>query len=149
MESQMTDAELIDGFESTTLPAGQFTHEAHVRVAWWYLTHLPMLEAVTAFSAGLRRFASANGAAGKYHETVTVAWMLLIASRLVGREHSVWTEFARRNPDLFVQRPSPLAPYYSAETLASQHARNGFLLPSEHDTYTRSRGAHRTAHPDG
>jgi hypothetical protein len=139
MESQMTDAELIDGFESTTLPAGQFTHEAHVRVAWWYLTHLPMLEAVAAFSAGLRRFASANGAAGKYHETVTLAWMLLIASRLVGGEHSVWTEFARRNPDLFVPRPSPLAAYYSAETLASERARSGFVLPDRFATPARDR----------
>ena len=133
----MTDDELIQGFESTTLPAEQFTHEAHVRVAWWYLTHLPMLAAVAAFAEGLQRFAAAKGAAGKYHETMTVAWMLLVADRIVAPADSVWTEFAEHNPDLFVKSPSPLARYYSEACLASDRARQTFVLPGASRSHPR------------
>ena len=125
----MSDEELIRCFESTTLSAEQFTHEAHVRLAWWYLTHLPLLEAVAAFSAGLRRFAASKGAAGKYHETVTVAWLLVVADRIVSRRDSAWAEFAEHNPDLFVTSPSPLALYYSEACLASDRARQTFVIP--------------------
>ena len=124
----MTDEELIAGFESTELSGDAFTHEAHVRVAWWYLTHASLPEALLRFATALQRFAAAKGAVGKYHETVTVAWMLIVADRLSAQPASVWTEFAAANPDLF-GKPSVLRNYYREETLASDRARRGFVLP--------------------
>lgn len=50
----MTDTELIAAFESAALPAGQFTHEAHVRVAWTYLCRAPLPDALAAFAAALK-----------------------------------------------------------------------------------------------
>jgi hypothetical protein len=128
-EATVTEPELIAAFESTALPAEQFTHEAHVRVAWAYLRRAPLPTALAAFASALRRYAAAQGAAGKYHETITVAWMLLIAARIADTPHSVWTEFAAANPDLLQRQPSPLARYYSAGLLASDEARHGFVLP--------------------
>lgn len=65
----------------------------------------------------------------KYHETITAAWMLLIADRMGDAPHSVWTEFARANADLLQREPSPLARYYSRDTLSSERARRGFVMP--------------------
>ena len=124
----MTDAQLVDAFESTELPADQFTHAAHVRVAWWYLTQAPLPDALLRFVTALRRFAAAKGAHGKYHETVTVAYMLILAGRLADAEGLSWTEFAAANPDLFGS-PSVLAKYYSDETLKSERARRSFVMP--------------------
>jgi hypothetical protein len=125
----MTDAQLVAAFESTDLPAEQFTHTNHVRVAWWYLRQSSLPEALLRFSTALRRFAEAKGASGKYHETITVAYMLIIAERLAGERNGSWKQFAAENPDLLVRSPSPLAVFYSSETLTSERARRTFVMP--------------------
>jgi hypothetical protein len=125
----MTDDELIAAFESTELPADQFSHGAHVRVAWWYLRTSPLPEALTRFSQALKRFAASKGAPGKYHETITVAYMLLIAERLDRAGQLTWPEFAAANPDLLTRHPSVLATYYSEAILASDRARQVFVMP--------------------
>ena len=125
----MTDEQLLEAFESTELPAEQFTHVTHVRVAWCYLQQAPVSEALFRFAVALRRFATAKGATGKYHETITVAYMLLIAARLNDDGNSSWDEFAAANADLLSRNPSVLSLYYSAELLASERARRGFVMP--------------------
>ena len=124
----MTDEELVVAFESVELPAGAFDHTAHVRVGWWYLTHFPFGDALARFSVALRRFAEANGASGKYHETITVAYMALIAERIETAPGLAWPAFIERHPELLAQ-PSILASYYARETLASDRARRIFVLP--------------------
>ena len=125
----MTDDELVAGFESTQLPAEQFGHAEHVRVAWWYLRHFPLGEALTRFCAALRRFATAKGKPDRYHETITVAYMLLIAERLDDCRGATWTEFQAANPELLAREPSILARYYPPEVLASDRARRVFVMP--------------------
>jgi hypothetical protein len=125
----MTDAELVAAFESTELPAEQFSHEVHVRVAWWCLRQAPLPEALARFSAALKRFAAAKGAAGKYLETMTVAYMLVISERLDGAAGLSWEQFAAQNPDLLARRPSVLAVYYSDGLLASAEAKRSFRMP--------------------
>ena len=124
----MTDDELVAAFESTALPGDQFPHVAHVRVAWWYLHHGSLPEALARFSLSLRRFAEAKGATGKYHETMTVAYMLILAERVAAASDLAWPEFAAQHPDLF-DRPSILERYYRPDTLASDRARQSFVMP--------------------
>jgi hypothetical protein len=125
----MTHDQLIAAFESTELAAPQFSHAEHVRAGWWYLTHYPVLEALVRFSAALRRFATAKGVPEKYHETVTVGYMLIIAERIDSARSLSWADFAARNPDLLTPSPSLLSRYYTEETLASEHARRAFVMP--------------------
>jgi hypothetical protein len=128
----MTDEQLVAAFESTDLPGDQFTHVNHVRVAWCYLRQAPLPQALLRFSTALRRFAEAKGASGKYHETITVAYMLIIAERLADYPNWSWDQFAAANPDLLVRTPSPLSTFYSDETLASERARRTFVMPDRH-----------------
>lgn len=120
-----SDASLVAEFEATTL--ADFPHAAHVRVAWWYLQQAPLHEAMGRFITGIRRYAASKGAAHKYHETITVAWLLLIAERVGDAGDLTWAEFASRYPELF--DTSLLTRYYRPETLASERARKGFVLP--------------------
>jgi hypothetical protein len=125
----MTDDELVQAFEAATLPANQFPHAAHVRVAWWYLTHYPLGEALTRFTAALKHFAVHHGATGLYHETITVAYVLLIAERLAESPGLRWEHFAETHQDLLARSPSVLARYYSDQTLRSDRARRAFVMP--------------------
>jgi hypothetical protein len=130
----VTDDELVQAFEAGTLD--EFPHESHVRVAWWYLRHDPILIALPRFRGALQRFAAGKGKPDRYHETITVAFMLLIAERLADARHLGWTDFAARNPDLLRRQPSVLAQFYSDDVLASDLARRSFVLPDRTDRWT-------------
>lgn len=128
----MTDEELIEGFENCTLSGVNFHHQDHVRMVWLYLHRNSVLETLGKFSAGLKRFATANGKPNLYHETITWAYVFLINERLRrdGSEQS-WPEFRDRNPDLLDWKDNILKSYYQEETLSSERARRMFILPDK------------------
>lgn len=113
----------------TTLPADQFHHRQHVRVAWLFVRQHGMPEALAEFSAAIKRFADAKGATGLYHETITWAFLLLIAERQARNPAETWQAFEATNPDLLSWKPSILNRYYSKELLASDLAKRTFLMP--------------------
>lgn len=125
----MTDDELIRAFEDATLPAERFTHAEHVRAAWIYLRRHSLPEALVRFVTALRAFAHAKGVPDLYHETVTVAFMLVIAERLATAPDLDWPAFASRNADLLQWKPSVLNRYYSESVLWSERAKRGFVMP--------------------
>jgi hypothetical protein len=88
-----------------------------------------MPEALAEFSDAIKRFADAKGATGLYHETITWAFLLLIADRDARSPAETWQAFAAANPDLLAWKPSVLNRYYSKELLASDLARRTFLMP--------------------
>ena len=126
------DADLVAAFEAGRVAAGcdGFHHADHVRVAWTYLGRLPLLDAANAFVTNLKRFAAAQGKPERYHETITLAYLLLIHDRIVTRGRgATWDDFAAANPDLLVW-PSPvLSRYYSQDLLESDLARRHFRWP--------------------
>jgi hypothetical protein len=120
---------LIAQFEQGCVPQS-FHHADHVRMAFAYVSEFPLLEAIERFSAALKRFALAQGKPNLYHETITWAYLLLIAERtaLTDRGQS-WEEFAERNPDLLVWKDGIIERYYTRATLDSDVARRRFVLP--------------------
>ena len=127
MPHERTDDELIAAFESATLAASDFHHADHVRVGWIYVRRHPLLFALPLFVAALKNFATAKGAHGLYHETITCAYLLLIHERM--QQHQSFDEFRAANADLFTWKPSILDRYYRPETLASDEARRTFVHP--------------------
>jgi hypothetical protein len=125
----LTDEELFAGFEDTSLPSEAFHHEQHVRVAWLFVRRHGMPEALGRFSQALARFAAAKGKPGLYHETITWAYLLLIAERSARVPADSWESFAAANRDLLTWKPSVLDRYYTPETLWSGLARRTFLMP--------------------
>lgn len=77
---------LVAQWRAGTLPGPAFTHEAHILVGAWHLTHMPYADALTAMREGIPRFNVAAGGANTedagYHETLTVFWVKLIAHYL-------------------------------------------------------------------
>jgi len=121
---------LLARFEDATLPGRSFHHADHVRVVWEYLERFPPAEAQARFTAALRRYATANGAPEKYHETITLLYFFLIVERRerLGNGHP-WEAFAAAAPDLLAWKNGLLERYYRPETLASELARRVFVLP--------------------
>lgn len=125
----ITPSEIAAALERGTIADEEFGHREHVMAAWWFLEELPVPAALRRMSGALRRFAARHGHPEKYHETVTWAYLFVIAERRGRNPGASWEEFAARNPDLFEHRPGLLEAYYSPERLGSDLAREQFLLP--------------------
>ena len=129
MSDSAAGAGLLARFLDTTLPADQFHHEQHAHLAWLFVRDHGMPAALGEFTNAIKRFAAAKGAHGLYHETITWAFLLLIAERQARTTAATWEQFAAAHPDLLVWNPSILNRYYSKELLASDLARRVFVFP--------------------
>ena len=128
----MKDNELIERFENCTLQGADFHHRDHVRIVWLYLQSNSVLETLGRFSAGLQRFAAANGKPNLYHETITWAYVFLIHGRMKGKgSKQSWPNFVAVNPDLFNWKDNILKSYYHERTLSSETARRTFVFPDK------------------
>jgi hypothetical protein len=127
----MTHQELIDRFETDSVPGNSFHHADHVRLAFAYLSEYSPLQALDKFSTALKHFAAARGKPGLYNETITHAYFFLIRERMARMAVTDWEEFAARNPDLLEWKDGILGRYYRQETLKSEVARSIFLFPDK------------------
>ncbi len=123
LEQELT----IERFESGQVDPGRFDHEAHVYVAWLYVTTFDPAAAILRFDNALRRLTAELGVPEKYHATITWLFLLLVAEK--SREDERWERFKARNEDLFGDSKTILRRYYSESLLSSQRAKSRFLLP--------------------
>lgn len=126
MSSQ--DAAFLDAFERAAIPGAEFRHRQHIRVAWLYVRRDGARTALRRTAEGIRRFAAAQGAATRYHETITRLWVRLVAAAV--RRHGAidsFDAFVEANPGL-LDKETPYA-FYRRETLASDGARAAWVEP--------------------
>jgi len=127
----MTDDEFLTAFEAAAIARKEWTHEAHVRMAWLYLRRLPFAEALEKVRAGIRKLNAKIGSPDAYHDTITVAHVRVIASRL--RAGEGYPTFRDRNPDLFDRTFPALLRHYTKDRLYSPEARAAFIEPDREE----------------
>jgi hypothetical protein len=120
-------ADLARFVRGQTDPA-TFTHREHVRMAFELLRRCDFPEAALHYSRALQDLTARAGVPGKFHQTMTVAFLSLIAERLFEHGTETFETFARAHPDLLDR--SVLERLYDPERLASAAARTTFLLPT-------------------
>ena len=126
--SAWSDEDFLRAFEDLSFSADLFHHREHIHVAWLYLKSNDASRAAERMSEGIRRFANHHGATQKYHHTLTLSWMRLVASALVETpEGYSFEQFISAHPEL--QGTKLLDKYYSKELLQGAAAREGWVEP--------------------
>ncbi|HEX4665116.1 MAG TPA: hypothetical protein VH207_00845 [Chthoniobacterales bacterium] len=120
-------ADLLTAFEAGRIDPASFPHRDHVRVSYELLERHTYPEALLHLARGLRRLATKAGKPEVYHETITAAFLALIAERRLSGRYAGFEDFAGRNPDLF--RKQLLEEIYDPAVLQSNLARATFVLP--------------------
>ncbi len=118
---------LLADFEAGRVDPARFPHRAHVEVGYELLQRHPYPEALLHLARGLRALAAKAGRPEVYHETITAAFLAVIAERRLEAAAACWEDFAARNPDLL--RKELLADFYELAVLQSATARQTFVLP--------------------
>jgi hypothetical protein len=109
----MSDRAFINAFESGRISPTEFHHADHLRLALAYLADsASVAEATDRMAVSIKAFAHAAGHDQKYHHTLTVVWVRLVARLL--------------------DRRLPLA-YYSHDRLFSRDARERWIEPDVQD----------------
>ena len=121
------DPHEVHEFESGAVDPTTFDHLAHVRAAVAMLRTYAFLDATARYATTIEGMAQRVGAHDKFHVTITVAFMALIAERMGDRSWKNFEHFIEENPDL--RSSDALASFYSPERLGSSVARRTFILP--------------------
>lgn len=122
-----TGPTLLRAFLKGEIDSRDFHHEDHVRAGFELLRQHGFPDAAARYCAALKALCARAGKPEAYHETMTLAFLSLIAERRAADGHGDFAGFAAANPDLLDR--AILARWYSPERLASPLARSTFLLP--------------------
>jgi hypothetical protein len=124
----MNATELTRAFELGDVSNAGFHHASHLQVAWVYLQESDSLESATEkMCAALRKFAAAAGKPEKYHHTITVFWMRMLAALRQAATERNLDHILALNPRLLEKDFS--LEYYSRDVLFSDRARTSWIEP--------------------
>jgi hypothetical protein len=121
-------------FERCAIPAKEWTHAAHLAVGLWHVHQYGADDALVRLRSGIRRLNESHGGVNSetngYHETITAAYVQLLAQFLESSQISMSLDM--RAIELLA---GPLAgremlfTFYSRDRLMSIAARLGWVEP--------------------
>jgi len=124
---------LAADFQARTLPKTEWTHAAHLAVGAWHVDRFGPAEALDRLRAGIRLLNDAHGTpntdTGGYHETITRAYVALIAEYLAAAPSPSLDERVRSFLGSSLAEKTALLAYYSKDLLMSVQARREWVHP--------------------
>ncbi len=124
----MDDGEFLRLFHEGALPGEEFRHRGHLRLAWLVLSRHTKDEAETVVCRKIQRFATANGAPGRYHDTLTRFWVRLVSHAMENApDAGNIDELLERFP-ILLDKNLPCR-HWREETFNSDLARAGWAEP--------------------
>jgi hypothetical protein len=127
-----TDAEIeamVRSFEDGSLPRSEWTHTSHLVVGFWYLSHHPRDRATGLMRDGIKRYNHLHGRDAGYHETITLAWLAVIAAFLARCDRAQPIAALAHGLIDSCGDKDYLLRYYSKELLMSDAARQAWVSP--------------------
>jgi hypothetical protein len=123
------DLMFLRDFEACKVSPDSFDHSAHVRLAYIYLCKHSVEVSTERMKQALLAFLAHLGAGpGKYHETITRAWIMAVAHFMdKSAPCSSAAAFIAGSPQLLDSRI--MLSHYSAGVLFSPQARESFVEP--------------------
>jgi len=117
----------LERFVRGEVDAANFPHHEHVRMAFEMLRRHDFAETVLHYSRALRAMTARAGKPQAFNQTVTIAFLSLVAERMESGAGADFAAFQRDNPEVFEK--SVLGRWYPQQRLTSEIARRTFLLP--------------------
>lgn len=134
----MDDETLWAAFRGRTLSDTEWTHRAHLRMAWMHLERWGLDEAHLRMRAGIILLNAVHGLEETpkrgYFETLTRAWLVLVADARTRARCERSDAFLDAHPEL-LDREAPLR-FHTRERLFSEEARS-VLVPPDREPWPR------------
>ena len=124
-----SDDEMIRLFREGLFPIGDFTHKAHLRLAWIYLRRFGLETAQREVCRQIREFTRIQGAQDKYHQTLTVAAIRIVQAHMAKQRGEGFEALLAEYPVLLGAFRELLGRHYSEGLLWSPQARLVYQEP--------------------
>jgi adenylate kinase family enzyme len=119
-------------FQACTITKREWTHQAHLTVGLWHVHRYGAEEALRRLRSGIRRLNETHGGVNSetngYHETITAAYVQLLADYLATCDRPL-SEAVAEMLDGPLASKTVLFTFYTRERLMSTHARAAWLEP--------------------
>ncbi|HXD32860.1 MAG TPA: hypothetical protein VN643_17180 [Pyrinomonadaceae bacterium] len=120
---------IVRGFEECTTAATDFPHRSHLVLATWYLGDGDRSYALDRMRASILNFLEHYGITGKYNETITLFWIIMV-ERVLGQLPRDGTLLEQTNAVVETLNDSRLMfEYYSRELLWTEQAMREWVDP--------------------
>jgi hypothetical protein len=128
----MSDEELLNAVITCSLPLSEWSHRAHVRIAYLYSLRLDWDAAIEQMRRSIKAYNRATNTPETldrgYHETITQAFMRLVFAAARQAESCTSSEeFCDQHPELL--NKLVLRQYYSPDRMMSMTAKKEFVTP--------------------
>ena len=124
----MDDPEFLRLFHEGKLPGEEFRHRGHLRLAWLVLSRHGKGFAEQIVAREVQRFAVANGASGKYHDTLTRFWVRLVRHTMENAPEARSIDGLLARFPFLLDKSLPHR-HWRGETFNSDQARVGWVEP--------------------
>ncbi len=121
--ADLSDEQFLSSLDSKSLTPSRFRHGDHLRFAWLLVHRLPLERAESLVRSTIRAFAERQGAGSRYHETVTLGWVKLIATH----QENTFEEFLSVNEHRLTREL--LHRFWTPELLWNEKARREWIAP--------------------
>jgi hypothetical protein len=135
--------DLLRAFEDGTVSPSEWDHRAHVTTAYLLMRRCDLSEAVARMRAGLLQLAAKHQIPHAldrgYHETITIAWMRIVAALISSHEDGDTSDAEEASEDdgskafltknSFLLDKSLLRLYYTRGRLFTVEAKQAFVAP--------------------
>ncbi|WP_405564318.1 hypothetical protein [Polaribacter sp. Asnod6-C07] len=126
---KISDAEFETQFTENTFKPLWFTHEAHLRLAWIYITKYRKEIALEKYSKQLQDFANKYNAEGKYNATVTFASIQIMDAFIQNSDAYDFQDFINEFSQLKSNFKEIISTYYSGDVFTLKEAKQQVLQP--------------------
>ena len=131
----ISDVTFMQAFEDTSLPFEDWTHQAHLRMAYNYIMEYGWEEAAAHIKRGIRKYNEQHKEKVKvgYHETITMFYVRQVAKAIqdYAVKDATFEDFIADSSNQFLTERHLLYEYYSDERINSKEAAQTYILPDK------------------
>lgn len=126
---QLTDQEFTTAFMELTLDSKLFTHEAHLRLVWIYISQYGLKTAEVVLCEQIKSYVESLGEGDKFNITVTVAATKAV-HHFIGRSNSeTFEDLIQEFPRLKTEFKGLMGFHYGFEIFNNTTAKKVYLAP--------------------
>ncbi|WP_420601345.1 hypothetical protein [Flagellimonas sp.] len=127
--SELSDVQFENLFEKGDLPPSLFDHEAHLRLAWLYITKYGEKGAVDKSCSEIRQFDKLHGDGTKFNTTVTIAAVKTVQHFMKKSNADDFYGFIKEFPRLKHAFKALLDQHYAFDIFSNERARTSYMEP--------------------
>ena len=126
---ELSDSSFEKQFLNCQLDSADFTHVAHLRLAWINIDRYGIQKAEKKIVAGLKKFVEFAGEKNKFNMTLTLAAMRAVYKFKLQSKSDNFNEFILEFPRLETHFKDLIACHYGFDIYNSARAKKEFLEP--------------------